>query len=244
MSGAPRVLEIAELDFVLEPLQWGFARTHGVAIASHWAKLIKEKPEVYNGRILLVARRALSARPDGAIKLEGAYFEADYADFVAWQAFGDPGDPVENCFSMAALRSVEGAFLLGEMAAHTMNAGQIYFPAGTPDPSDVFAGKVDLEASARRELFEETGVSAESATVRRGWTVVMSERRIACMKEMTLPLLADEAKARIDAFLARDPHAELSRMHIVRRPDDIDPGRTPDFVAAYIRAKLDFRRAR
>ncbi len=244
MSGAPRVLEIAELDFVLEPLQWGFARTHGVAIASHWAKLIKEKPEVYNGRILLVARRALSARPDGAIKLEGAYFEADYADFVAWQAFGDPGDPVENCFSMAALRSVEGAFLLGEMAAHTMNAGQIYFPAGTPDPSDVFAGKVDLEASARRELFEETGVSAESATVRRGWTVVMSERRIACMKEMTLPLLADEAKARIDAFLARDPHAELSRMHIVRRPDDIDPERTPDFVAAYIRAKLDFRRAR
>ena len=47
-----------------------------------------------------------------------------------------------------------------------------------------------------------------------------------------------------DAFLARDPHAELSRMHIVRRPDDIDPERTPDFVAAYIRAKLDFRRAR
>ena len=238
MSGAPRVLEVAELDFVLEPSQWSFARTHSIAIASHWAKLLKEKPEVFNGRILLLARRALSARPDGAIKLKGVFFEADYADFVAWRAFGHPGDPVENCFSMAALRSVEGAFLLGEMAAHTMNAGQIYFPAGTPDPSDVFGGKVDLESSAKRELLEETGVSAESGTVRRGWTVVFDERRIACMKEMTLALLAEEAKARIDAFLALDPHAELSRMHIVRRPDDIDPERTPDFVAAYICAKL------
>jgi hypothetical protein len=45
---------------------------------------------------------------------------------------------------MAALRGADGAFLLGEMAPHTTNGGQIYFLAGTPDPSDVFDGKVDL----------------------------------------------------------------------------------------------------
>ena len=38
--------------------------------------------------------------------------------------------PIDNCFSMAALRSDDGAFLLGEMAHHTYSAGQIYFPAG------------------------------------------------------------------------------------------------------------------
>jgi len=236
VSGAPHVLEVAELDFVLEPSRWRFAETHSVAIASHWAKLKKEKPAVFNGRILLLGRRELRARADGLVKIAGAYFEADYADFIAWRDFGWPGELVENCFSMAALRSAEGAFLLGEMAPHTMNAGKIYFPAGTPDLSDVFDGRVDLEASARRELMEETGVAAGAAEVRRRWTAVFSDRRIACMKEMTLPMLAEDVKARIDAFLSRDPHSELSRMHIVRRMSDVDRARTPDFVVAYLEA--------
>ena len=112
---------------------------------------------------------------DGALRLGGGYFEADFADFIAWRDFGFPGEPIENCFAMAALRSADGAFLLGEMAPHTANAGKIYFPAGTPDPNDVFDGRVDLDASARRELMEETGVSADEAAVQGGWTVVFAE---------------------------------------------------------------------
>ncbi len=230
------MVEVAELDFKLEANAWPFAKTHAAGIAAHWAQLSKAKPAVYNGRVLLLGRRELSQRADGELKLKGAFFEADYADFIAWRAFGHPGARVDNCFSMAALRSAEGAFLLGEMAPHTMSGGQIYFPAGTPDPSDVFDGKVDLEASARRELLEETGVMAAEAIVRRGWTVVFAPQRIACMKLMTLASTADEAKERIDAFLALDPHAEFSSMHIVRGPDDIDEERTPPFVAAYIRS--------
>ena len=142
---------------------------------------------------------------------------------------------------MAALRGADGAFLLGEMAPHTLNAGQIYFPAGTPDPSDVFDGKVDLDASARRELLEETGIAADEAAIRRGWTVVFAPRRIACMKLMTLAVPAEEAKARIDAFLARDPPPEFTRMHVVRGAEDIDETRTPAFVAAYLRAAFASR---
>ena len=80
---------------------------------------------------------------------------------------------------MAALRGADGAFLLGEMAPHTVNGGQIYFPAGTPDPSDVVAGRVDLDASARRELFEETGVRAEETIIGATWKVVFAGWRIA-----------------------------------------------------------------
>ena len=58
------------------------------------------------------------------------------------------------------------------------------------------------------------------------------------MKDMTLPMPAEEAKARIDAFLALDPNAELERMHIVRRLGDIDRARTPDHVVAYLEAAL------
>ena len=130
------------------------------------------------------------------MKLKGVYFETDYADFVAWAHFGHPGESVDNCFAMAALLCADGAFLLGEMAQHTFSAGEIYFPAGTPDPNDVFDGKVDLEASARRELFEETGVKAEETIIASGWTLVFTPQRIACMKLMTLPAPAAWVKAR------------------------------------------------
>ena len=170
--------------------------------------------------------------------MAGSFFETDYAAFVAWKALGFPGGRVENGFSMAALRTADGAFLLGEMAAHTHNAGQIYFPAGTPDLEDVFGDRVDLDASARRELKEETGIDASEAIVAPGWTVVLAPGRIAAMKRMTLPVSAEEARARIDALLAADPEAEFSRIHIVRSPADIDERLTPPFVAAYIRAEL------
>jgi 8-oxo-dGTP pyrophosphatase MutT (NUDIX family) len=238
LSSAVHIVEAAELDLAFEPRPWQFAQTHAEAVATHWARLRKEKPEVYNGRVLLMRRWALVPRTNGGLKLEGAYFEVDYADFVAWRAIGDSIEPVFNCFALAAVRCADGAFLLGEMAPHTINGGQIYFPAGTPDPSDVFDGKVDLDASARRELLEETGVRAEETVLGPMWTVVFAGSRIACIKPMTLPLAADMAKTRIEAFLAREARPELTRMHIVRSASDIDEMRMPVFVSAYLRAAL------
>ena len=84
--------------------------------------------------------------------LSGAYSEADFASFVAWRDWGFPDTSVRNCFPMAALRSSDGAFLLGVMGAHTANAGHIYFAAGTPDPNDIVGDTVDLEGGVMREL--------------------------------------------------------------------------------------------
>jgi 8-oxo-dGTP pyrophosphatase MutT (NUDIX family) len=235
LSEPLRLLEVGELDLTFEPSRWAFAERRADSIAAHWARARKAKPMLFNGRVLLLGRRMIETRPDGMLRFKGFFFETDYADFLAWAEFGQPGESVDNCFSMAALRCADGAFLLGEMAQHTVNAGQIYFPAGTPDPSDVFHDKVDLAASARRELLEETGISADEASVAPGWTLVFTPQRIACIKLMTLAIPAAMLKARIEAYLARDPHAELSRMHIVRGPRDIDPSRVPIFVAAYLR---------
>jgi 8-oxo-dGTP pyrophosphatase MutT (NUDIX family) len=238
LSEQARLLEVAKLDLVFEPSRWSFAERRAASIAAHWARASKAKPTLFNGRVLLLGRRVIEARPDGALELRGAFFATDYADFLAWLEFGYPGEPVDNCFSMAALRGADGPFLLGEMAPHTYSAGQIYFPAGTPDPTDIFDGRVDLEASVRRELLEETGLKAGEAIVAPGWTLAFAPQRIACMKLMTLTVPAMRAKARIDDFLARDPHAEFSRMHIVRSPRDIDETRVPIFVAAYLRDAL------
>jgi 8-oxo-dGTP pyrophosphatase MutT (NUDIX family) len=241
LSERAHLLEVADLDLTFEASRWEFPERQSGAIAAHWGRLTKAKPSLFNGRVLLLGRRVIEPRWDGALRLRGVYFETDYADYVAWTAFGHPGEPVDNCFAMAALRSSDGAFLLGEMAHHTYNAGQIYFPAGTPDPDDVFDNRVDLETSARRELLEETGLLADETDIEPGWTLAITPQRIACMKLMTFPLPAVRLKARIEAFLARDPHAELSRVHIVGDPQDIDETRVPTFVADYLRYAFDQR---
>ena len=228
-------MKVSELDLRFERTRWTFAERQATSIATHWARLTKAKPSLFNGKVLLLGQREIETRADGGLRLKGVFFETDYADFVAWADFGHATEPVDNCFSMAALRSDDGAFLLGEMAHHTYNAGHIYFSAGTPDPDDVFVDRVDLEASARRELFEETGLVAGEANIAPGWTLAITPQRIACMKLMTLPLAGARLKARVEAYLARDPLAEFARMHIVRGPEDIDEARVPIFVADYLR---------
>ena len=74
-----------------------------------------------------------------------AYLETDFKAFLAWRDFGMPAAGIRNAFGMAALISADGAFILGEMASHTANAGRIYFASGTPDPSDILSETVDIE---------------------------------------------------------------------------------------------------
>ncbi len=230
----PRILEIAELDFRLEPHDWPFLRERAADIEAHWRERRARQPSLFNGRVLLLGRHEIAARPDGALALRGAYFEVEYAAFLGWRAFGNPADGVCNGFAMAALRGADGAFLLGEMASHTANAGSVYFAAGTPDRQDVFGDRVDLTASVTRELEEETGIAARETRFGASWTVVYDPPRIACMKIMQLDISAEAAKARVEAFLAREEKPELARMHVARKTSDLDGKRTPDFVRALL----------
>jgi 8-oxo-dGTP pyrophosphatase MutT (NUDIX family) len=231
---APRILDVAELDLRLEAHDWPFVEAEAEKIAAHWRKRHAAQPRLYNGRVLLLGRHVLAMRADGASILRGDYFEADFAAFLAWRDFGFPGGQVCNAFSMAALVGGDGAFLLGEMGAHTATAGAIYFPAGTPDRKDVFADRVDLTASATRELWEETGVEMDEVAFDSTWTLVYAPPRIACMKIMRHAAPAEALKTRIDAFLADDPNAELTRMHVVRGPRDIDEERSPRFIVDFL----------
>jgi hypothetical protein len=233
MSGEA-IFEVADLDLALEDYAWPFARDNAAEIAAHWRQKRSENPSLFDGRVLLQFRHEI-VRSNAGLILRGGYFETAYSNFLSWRDFGFPGEPISNCFSMAALQSSDGAFLLGEMNAHTANAGQIYFAAGTPDLSDVFDGKVDLTASVKRELAEETGIAADETEFDANWVVIHAPPRIACMKVMRLAQTAEAAKARINAFLASEAQPELARMHIVRSAADIDENRMPQFIKTFLR---------
>lgn len=235
---AARIAEVAAIDIRLSAEPWDFAAAHAAEIEANWQRRRRDNPALYNGKVLLVGKVALEAAPQGA-RLEGACFIAEYKAFQAWRDFGWPGE-ARNLFAMAALRSADGAYLLGEMAPWTANAGQIYFPAGTPDLDDLAGERLDLDGSVWRELREETGLGDADFAEAQGWSVVFDGALIACMKRLQSPLPAADLLARASAFLAREKNPELARLIPVFGPADID-AHMPNFMRAYLRHELEGR---
>lgn len=233
MSSDLSLFRVDRLDLSLVPKPWPFAQEKREEIAAYFADLQRHKSAIWNGRILLLHRHAV----DGGV-FRGEYLETDYASFSAWCAWGTPPAGVRNCFGAAAVVASDNAVLLGVMGAHTANAGQIYFPCGTPDPSDVFDGKVDLEASVARELAEETGCGIDAFAVEPGWTVLDDGARFAHIKTLRSALPADALRARIRGSLAREEQPELADIHIVRGRDDFDPAMAP-YVIAFLEWHFD-----
>ena len=232
MSGKPLIRRVAALDCPVTSYDWAFARDEAQAIADHWRKRVAQRPRMFDGRVLL--QHAWEIVEEGGLSVMRAqWFETSYSAMTAWIDFGFPDPRVRNGFAMAALQAKDG-FVLAEMGAHTAHAGHIYVPAGTPDPSDVAQGHVDLEASELRELREETGLSPDELTIEPGWLVVDAGPYNACMKLMRSPLFAAELAAESERRIALQGDPELARMHVVRCPADLDPQRMRSFVVDFL----------
>ncbi|HTP92089.1 MAG TPA: NUDIX hydrolase [Xanthobacteraceae bacterium] len=228
-ANAIEIVEIERAEIVLEPWQWPFAVERHAAIARHFVALQQKHSGVWNGRVLLMHRFAI-----GEGRLHGACFETDYASFCAWRDWDFPDPAVANVFAAAALRSADGAWLLGEMGSSTANGGRIYFPCGTPEPADIAAdGTLDLAGSVRREFAEETGIDISELKAVSGWSVVIDRCYVALIKRLTSPLNADELFARVKRFLEGERQPELSAIRMARNHADLD-ARMPNFIVAFL----------
>lgn len=219
---------VTTLDLAVRPLVWPFAEERRAEIAAHFAEKQRERPNLWNGRVLL-GRDAVFT--DG--HLAATYFETDFASFLAWRDWGFPDPAVFNGFGMGALLASDGAFVMGEMAHHTANAGRIYFPSGTPDLDDVRDGALDIPGSIVREIEEETGLLPADYSAEADWHCVVTGRAIAMMQILRLHVPGEAIRARIEANLAEQDETELSAIHLVRGMDDLTPT-MPRFVTAFI----------
>jgi len=228
MTTAPVIDRVTALDLAVQPWSWPFAAERRADIDAHFALKQSEKPQLWNGRVLLARHPVLA---DG--RLSARYFETDFASFLAWRDWGFPDADVFNGFGMGALRSADGAFVLGEMGQHTANAGRIYFPAGTPDLDDIREGTVDIPGSVAREMEEETGLTPADYRAGAHWDCIVSSGSIAMIRLLDVDMPGEALRARIEANLARQPQPELTAIHLVRTISDLTAA-MPVFVTAFI----------
>jgi 8-oxo-dGTP pyrophosphatase MutT (NUDIX family) len=227
----PVIHRVTALDFPVRPAIWPFAQARRAEIDAHFAEKQRERP-IWNGRVL-IGRNPLFA--DARFSAE--YFETDFSSFLAWRDWGFPDRDVFNGFGMGALRCSDGAFLLGEMAPHTANAGRIYFPSGTPDLDDIKEGRLDIAGSIVREVFEETGLTEADYTPDAHWECVVDGALIGMFRPLSVDVPGETLRARIEANLARQRQPELCAIRLVREVRDFTPA-MPRFVTAYIEAQL------
>lgn len=233
MSDGFRITQLAAVTARFVTYDWAFPRENAAAIAAHWQTRIARAPGMFDGTVLLCCDHAVA---DGAARLD--LFATRYATFTYYRdtrhADARIADArIANAFAAIVPWTSDGAVLLGEMGARTANAGQLYFPCGTPDPDDIQGARVDLAGSAARELAEETGLALpdEAET---DWVLLEGEGQLAFLRPVRFPETAARLVARIADHLGAEAEPELAGMHVVRGRDDIDAARMPGFVRAYL----------
>jgi hypothetical protein len=223
-----QVFPIERLDLAFAPRPWPFAVERRAEIDEGFAALRRNNPALWNGQVLLLYEHAIEDAT-----LRGSYLQTDYASFRMWHAWEHPDRGIRDCFAQAVLLSSDGALLLGEMGPQTAVPGKIHFPSGTPDPSDIAGDRVDLDASAWRELAEETGLTPSDLTADANWYAVSCGVSLAMMRIFRSRESAVALRERILGTLSQQQMPELVDMHIVRGAADLHP-MMQDFVRAFL----------
>ena len=188
---------------------------------------------MWNGTILMARDVAIT---DGV--LTASCFRSDYASFVAWRDWGFPDTSVYNCFGSPLILSSDGALIYGRMAGHTLNAGLCYPPSGSLDLDDIKpGGNVDVLASIRRELTEETGLNAGDA-VAGDLLVVFDKQRISVSQPLHFDRPARELAESIHHAVAEQSNPELDDV-VVLRPGFVPTSQMPDYAMHLAQHLLD-----
>jgi len=211
------ILPVDEIDVRLDPAQHPFERGREEAIAENWRREIAAKPALFDGTVVLLSEFGYDTG-----RLFGRCHAVGYSTFLYWRK--DRVATAAHAFAHPMLVTKDNALIAIRMGAHTVNAGRVYFAAGSFEPEDFPDGVVDAHGNMVREVLEETGLDISG--VRRGKRhyALATEKGTVIFRRYFLDLDADDIASHIRAFVAAEIEPEIEEPVIIRDACDLPEG--------------------
>lgn len=231
--GDVRILTASGVDLCVAPEDWAFARHHAAEIAQHWEKRARERPRFFNGVVHVLGSYSLSEAGQFSARL----VRTDFASFLYWRESGWPDRQAMDAFGAALIQSPDGRVLVAEQRAGNLNEGLVYPPSGFIDPSDIGAdGRVDIDASVRREVAEETGLDAAVLQAGGPYVIAMAGPVLAIGVRFRSRLSEDALLRRVAGHIAADAASELQRVRFIDAGSALAPLAMPEYARVLLSA--------
>jgi 8-oxo-dGTP pyrophosphatase MutT (NUDIX family) len=214
------ILPVDRVDVALDAAPHPFETANRAAIAANWQREILATPALFDGTVVLLSEFGYADR-----RLFGRCHAVRYSTFLYWRR--DRVGTVAHAFAHPMLVTKDNALVAIRMAAHTVNAGRVYFAAGSFEPEDFPDGLVDPHGNMAREVLEETGIDISEARRGERHYALATERGTVIFRRYFLDESADEIAAGIRHFVSREAEPEIEGPVVIRGADDLPDGLMP-----------------
>lgn len=223
------ILPVDTVDVRLDPGPHPFERDNERAIEENWLHEVAINPHIFDGQVALLS--SLSYR-DGL--LAGRCHIVRYATFMYWRRNRQtPG--AAHAFAHAMLVSSDNKLVAIRMGTHTVNAGRIYFAAGSFELEDFRNGAVDVQANMVREVSEETGIDLAQAQAGQRYHILSTRSGMVIFRRYRIASTANAIISRINAFVAAQEQPEIARAVVIHSADDL-----PDELMPHMKPLIDW----
>ncbi|MER8409711.1 MULTISPECIES: hypothetical protein [unclassified Mesorhizobium] len=215
------ILPVDDIDVRLDPGPHPFARDNAEAIAENWQHEIAANPALFDGMVVLLSQLAYRDS-----RLVGRCHAVNYSTFMLWRKRRE-NSGAEHAYAHAMLVAGDNALVAIRMGPHTVNAGRVYFAAGSFEPIDFRDGLVDVDFNMIREVREETGLDLSGAERGKRYHAMSTSSGTVIFRRYHATASADEIARRISAFVATETDPEIDGPVIIRHAADLPVGLSP-----------------
>lgn len=218
------ILPVDEIDVRLDPSPHPFERDNLRAIAENWHREVAERPAIFDGTVVLLSEFGYAGG-----RLSGRCHAVRYSTFMYWRK--ERAGTAAHAFAHPMLVTSDNALVAIRMGTHTVNAGRIYFAAGSFEPDDFVAGIVDPHGNMVREVREETGLDISDARRGERHYALATERGTVIFRRYFLDEDAETVASRIRDFVASEAEPEIEEPVVIRHALDLPEGLMPHMPA-------------